>query len=65
VREHVFRPGETNRDREEQREMYTLELTLERGGVYTVKRPSDSSRWPWTTSKETFAKEEFNCDFSQ
>jgi len=34
VREHVFRPGETHRDREEQREMYTLELTLERGGVY-------------------------------
>lgn len=33
--------------------------------MYTVKRTSDSSRWPWTTSKETFAIEEFNCEFSQ
>ncbi len=34
VREHVFRLGETERDIKEQREMYTLELALERGGVY-------------------------------
>lgn len=66
VREHVFRLGETERDRKEQREMYTLELALERGGVYGhSKKNINSSRWPWTTSKETFEKEEFNCEFSQ
>ncbi len=46
-------------DRKEQREMHTLELALESGGVFGhSKKNINSSIWPWTASKDTFAKEE-------
>ncbi len=46
--------------------MHTLELALESGGVFGhSKKNINSSIWPWTASKDTFAKEEFNCEFSQ